>query len=289
MPDILDSLDDLYDDDSTDFTNSDLVLDEDGKVLEEVDTLDDSMSKEQAEEITEAIKSTLTATYVLLQRAYKGNAFKAMGYETWKEYIAGEFDFTVQRSYQLLDQARVVDAITESAPEGFEASITEAQARDIKRELPKITERIKEKTAGKTPEESGEIIDDIIEDTREQKREEEKAIKDKEDRQAEQEQQERYDQLENDADDFLDSHGGLNDTPEDYSDSENYLGDSDDLSPRDSASIYNFFNIVSSFETLPDAEKMVGLIPDSEADTVEKNIAKIHTWFDEFEKAWRDR
>jgi len=99
------------------------------------------MSKEEAEELTRGIQSTSSALYVLLKRAHDGKAWAAMGYKSWSEYIEGEFDFSRTRSYQLINQANVIEKIHESS--GVQLYITEREARSIKKKLPEITEKIK--------------------------------------------------------------------------------------------------------------------------------------------------
>ena len=99
------------------------------------------MSKEKASMLTEDIKSTTTALYVLLKQAHDEKAFIAMGYKTWTEYVEKEFEFSRTRSYQLINQANVIEQIEEST--GFPIYITERDARAIKKRLPEITEKLK--------------------------------------------------------------------------------------------------------------------------------------------------
>ena len=124
------------------------------------------LTREEAEELTASIQSTVTAVYVMLARAHQGRAYRALGYDTWEQYVKDQFDFSVRKSYRLLNLAETVKAIEEAAPTDTPISITITEAQDIKRELPKVTARVKEETAGKTPEESAEIIQTIVDDTR---------------------------------------------------------------------------------------------------------------------------
>lgn len=288
MSDMLDEIDEMFADGGDD---DNLVITEDGEVVTDAEEsgfeLDEqSMSEAQAREVTDAIRSTITATYVLLQRAYTGKAYQALGYETWKAYINGEFDFSVQRSYQLLDLARTVDAIEAAAPEGYDASsITEAQARDIKRELPKITERITEETAGHTAEESEDIVQDIIEETRTDAKEQKKADEQKKAQEEEEARQAHYDALENAADDLLDSaQGGLSEDDDEDDSTPAPASHDESATPRDPKMIYNFFTMLSTVETLPDAKVMASLIPDSEHGNVLRQLNDMKAWLSEFEE-----
>lgn len=136
-----------------------------------------SMSRDAAKELTEQIRSMATATYVLVKRAYDYKAWMALGYDSWGDYVTSEFSISRSRSYQLINQAKVIEAISESAPDGTSVTITEAQARDVERALPKITDRVKKETAGQDPEEAGETIDGIIDDARKERKAEDRKRK----------------------------------------------------------------------------------------------------------------
>lgn len=100
------------------------------------------MTLERAKELTEDIKSTTSALYVLLKQAHDHKAWLAMGYNSWSEYIEKEFDFSRARSYQLLNQANVIEELTEAS--GVPLYISEREARAIKKRLPEITEKIRD-------------------------------------------------------------------------------------------------------------------------------------------------
>lgn len=287
MTDILDNLDDIEDE-----TGDEVILAEDAEDAEliELEDLED-MDVEEAEEITAAIRSTITATYVLLRRAHEGKAYKALGYETWKDYIAGEFDFSIQRSYQLLDLARTVEVIEAVTPEGTDVSLTEAQARDIKRELPKITERVKEETADADPIQASEIVDNIVDDAREQQKADEKTLEQKEKEQADRELEAERAELEAQADALLepDADSNLTDSASgDYVDFD-VAGDGSEVSQRDAMALYNFFNFLTTYESLPEPSEMLKLIPEERAEEVEKSLLSITGWFNNFHTLWEER
>lgn len=287
MTDILDNLDDIEDE-----TGDEVILADDAEDAEliELDDLED-MDVAEAEEITAAIRSTITATYVLLRRAHEGKAYKALGYETWKEYIAGEFDFSVQRSYQLLDLAKTVEVIESATPEGTDVSLTEAQARDIKRELPKITEQVREETAGSDPIEASEIVDNIVDDAREQQKADEKTLAQKEKEQADRELEAERAELESQADALLepDADSNLTDSASgDYVDFD-VEGDGSEVSQRDAMALYNFFNFLTTYESLPEPSEMLKLIPEERAEEVEKSLLSITGWFNNFHTLWEER
>jgi hypothetical protein len=131
-----------------------------------------SMTKDAARELTNQIKATATATYVLVHRAHELKCWMALGYDSWESYVTSEFDMSKSRSYQLINQAKVVEAIQEVVPDGTEIMLTEAQARDVEKALPKITDKIKNKTAGQSSDEAAKTVQDVVEDERKRQKKE---------------------------------------------------------------------------------------------------------------------
>lgn len=107
-----------------------------------VEIIDAPLEEEAARKLTEDIKSTTTALYILLKKAHDTKAWISLGYSSWTEYISKEFDFSRARSYQLINQANVIEEINEAS--GLNLYITEREARDIKKRLPEITKKLKE-------------------------------------------------------------------------------------------------------------------------------------------------
>lgn len=107
-----------------------------------VEIIDAPLEEEAARKLTEDIKSTTTALYILLKKAHDTKAWVSLGYSSWTEYISKEFDFSRARSYQLINQANVIEEINEAS--GLNLYITEREARDIKKRLPEITKKLKE-------------------------------------------------------------------------------------------------------------------------------------------------
>lgn len=146
------------------------LADEDRELLEA-----GAMTKDAARELTDQIKATATATYVLVHRAHELKCWMALGYKSWEDYVITEFDMSKSRSYQLINQAKVVEAIQEVVPDGTDILLTEAQARDVEKALPRITDRIKSKTEGQSPDEAAKTVQDVVEDERKQQKKESKS------------------------------------------------------------------------------------------------------------------
>lgn len=119
-----------------------------------------------AKQLTMDIKSTSTALYVLLKRAHDSKAWVALGYKSWTEYIENEFEFSRTRSYQLINQANVIEVINEAS--GVEVYLTESEARSIKKRLPEITEKLRDVKDIDNENEALEKTKQIIEDSKDE-------------------------------------------------------------------------------------------------------------------------
>lgn len=300
--DILDQIDTLGDEDEN-FEGDDLdELDElgfdaEGEESGVVSLIDDDdleyeMSEEKAREITDAIRAAATATYVLLAQAHAGKAYKALGYDTWADYVRTEFSLSASRSYQLLDLSKVVNEIEEVVPEGTVIKLTEAQARDIKRELPKITEQIKEATADLDPEEASEAVDRIIEDIREQKKLDDAAVQEREKRLEEAEQEGYHRGLEAAADAMLEADSerrGDYDGDGNYESRGDEPDDIDVLSPQDKVDLYNFLNVLTGLTSMPDADEFVKIIPGGREEEITNQLNQAVAWLNRFSTMWELR
>ncbi len=121
-----------------------------------------SLTMQQAQELTKSIRDAAEVIWVLIARAHKGQAWKALGYDSWADYVKTEFDMSRSRSYQLLDQAKVIEAIKDAIPEGTEISVTESSARELKYVIAEAVPEIREKTAGLDPEEAVRVTQEIL-------------------------------------------------------------------------------------------------------------------------------
>ena len=252
---------------------------------------DEMMTEQQALQITDAIKSAATATYILLAQAHKHKAHKALGYDTWADYVSTEFDMSAQRSYQLLNLSKIVEELDAVTPEGTIIKLTEAQARDIKSQLPLITEEISARTAGKDPKESSDIIDDVISEIREQKKADEKAAAQKEAEDSDAEDLANVEALEAQADALLeaDKQNTMTDTADgDYL--EMTVEGSDDMVPPSvQMDLYNFMVALTSLSSLPEPEELIKYISESRAAEVEKQLEEAVAWLNRFQTLWEIR
>jgi len=291
MTDILELIED---DDSTETIEIDDSDFEDSS--NEIVRGEGELSEGKARELTNAIKAAAEATYVLLARAHQGKAYKALGYSTWADYVTQEFEISTQRSYQLLNLSKTIEALEAVAPEGTEVKLTEAQARDIKRELPFITSKIAEETKDLSPEDAADRIDETIQAARDQKKADDEAIALKEKNLAEAEADGFSKGLEAGADALLESNGfdvnaGVD---RDDDDEDNGWGsDSEDstpgMSPQFIMDFQNLANMLMGAKSLPDPQEFVDGIPEGRWEDVKKQAKEAEDWFHRFNELAADR
>lgn len=121
------------------------------------------LTKEEAEVLTENIRSATNVLYILIKRAHAGKAWKALGYGSFQAYVKEEFQLSRSYAYKLLDQATVIEAIQAAAPEGTEVYVTESASRTLKGSLPELVSEIESRTEGVSPEEASDIVREVIE------------------------------------------------------------------------------------------------------------------------------
>lgn len=153
--------------DNDDIIEGEVIEIVEGELVTKDNEVIEALSKEDAQTLTKDIQSTTTVLYVLLKKAHDTKAWISLGYKSWTEYIEKEFDFSRARSYQLINQANVIEEINEAS--GVPLYITEREARDIKKRLPEITQILEKdvKDAGLSDEDAEAKTREIIEDDKE--------------------------------------------------------------------------------------------------------------------------
>lgn len=245
------------------------------------------LSEGEARAITDTICNAMDVVWMLIARAHAGRAWEALGYDTWSDYVGAEFNMSRSRSYQLLDQARVVGAIEAAVPEGTVVSITEAAARDLKGVLEEVVPEIRERTAGLDPDEASDLLAEIVEEQRERLREEREA-------------------------DIID--GDVLDEGEGYGGTGNYSGNGgngpgggnyfedeaepiyDDLDSLDVTAIrqtvnatHDLYAAVPALASLPaDLTDVINLIPRERYAQIDDNLEKAQVNLTKFAKMWNE-
>lgn len=278
--DILDTIDEL---ETETVEDDDLEIIEAGSELEEYSEL----SEEQAQDLTDAIRATATATYILLNEAHAKKAYKALGYDTWADYVKTEFDMSASRSYQLMDLGKVIEQLEAVTPEGTKVKLTEAQARDIKRELPKITEQVQEATKDEEdPEKAAELVNDIVEEIREQKKADEEEVNRRQQALEEAELEGYQKGIEAASDALLEA--DMNNNMSEEADDGLYTDvvASSGSSPEDAMNLYNLQNALSSITSLPEPDDFIESIPDAMAQEIDNQLMEAVSWMNRFQTLW---
>ena len=126
-----------------------------------------SLNREQAQDLTDQIKTTTEALWVLLTRAWEGKAWEVLGYDTWAAYVQGEFAMSRQRSHQLLNHGVVIHQLTAAAGLSTVVDtpvIPEGQTRIITPEkLPQVVAKVRTQVANGV--EAREAIDTAVTET----------------------------------------------------------------------------------------------------------------------------
>ena len=236
------------------------------------------LNTEQARQLTDSIRNASEVLWMLIARAHSGRAWQALGYQAWGDYVKAEFDMSRSRSYQLLDQARVIQAIEAAVPEGTPVSpISEAVARDLKDVLEEIVPTIRERTEGLPPDEAALVLEEIVEEQRDRLREERDAAA-----------------------------AAVDDEEDDFAYDSPYMGDGsgpkpppiyDDLDEIDVAKIrrnvnaaHDIYSSLSALASLPEElDEVVDIIPEERHAQIDANLDKAIEHLTRFAEAWRDR
>lgn len=124
---------------------------------------------EEARALTDQIKGATEALWSMLAEAHDRQAWRALGYGSFRDYVDAEFNISRGHAYRMLDQARVIAALAEVAqvsPSG-DTGITEAAARDLKPHLTVVKELVVEATDGiEDEDERAAVARETIEDFR---------------------------------------------------------------------------------------------------------------------------
>jgi hypothetical protein len=127
------------------------------------------ISAGQARTLTEQIKVEMHRVCVLLLEAHDRRAWKVLGYSTWESYVRSEFGLSRSRSYELLDQGRVLNRIQAAMGVVELPEISAYAAGEIKSRLPDVLDEIRRRTIGETsPDRVRQIVSEVVRTTREQ-------------------------------------------------------------------------------------------------------------------------
>ena len=125
-----------------------------------------SMTAEQALEITAKVKSYIGCVWRLLCQVHENRGYISLGYQTFEDYLRTELDISRRQGYRLIDQGKVITAITEAAemsPNG-DIEISEADSRAIKPQLELVVSKVRDRVEHGEPAEV--VIPDVVKKTK---------------------------------------------------------------------------------------------------------------------------
>lgn len=270
---------DLYEDADGVTVPGTLAVLDDAPVHQVVD-MSVPLTMDEARELTEHIRSAVDVVWVLVARAHAGRAWEALGYASFAAYVQEEFNISRSRAYQLLDQAKVVQAIESATPDGTELSISEAAARDLKSILGEVVPEVETRTAGLPADEAAEVVEEIVEDYREKVREQREQREAQAALDAEEAAMDRADR-----DGFS---GGGDWTPPPPPPP--IYDEDDDLDPaairRNVQACYDLYSSLTALRSMPEIQDIINTIPAERRVQINEQIAEASDWLNDFRKQW---
>lgn len=119
-----------------------------------------------ARALTERIRQAAGELWSLLAEAHDREAWRALGYASFKAYVEGEFSMHRVTAYRLIDQARVVAALAEASGVAHALHVSQREARDLKPHLDEVADSVRDAIAeveGDVPEQRvSEIVRDVV-------------------------------------------------------------------------------------------------------------------------------
>ena len=226
------------------------------------------LSTERARALTDSIRNAAEVLWVNLAQAHAGQAWVALGYSTWGDYVTAEFNISRSRSYQILDQAKVIQAIGQATPEGTHIEVSETAAREIKGIMTELAPRIEEHTRNLPPEEAKVVVKDMVAESRDKIR---------------QERETAYTQADEEYDDsgVPDAFAGLP-VPQSYTKTDDVA-----LIRKNVIAAHDIYSSLSALAGLPeDLEPVIALIAPQRQDQVNNNLEKAQANLTKFILSW---
>lgn len=125
------------------------------------------LTEVEARRLTDRIKAGVQNLAELVFEAHTGRAWIALGYSSWEEYVKREFGLSRSRSYEFVDQGRVLRALSSAAKSSLGVEITPYAAREIKHHIPELVNEIRVRVgAGVSAKRAREIVNQVVEERR---------------------------------------------------------------------------------------------------------------------------
>jgi hypothetical protein len=138
-----------------------LIVQADGEALQA-----GALDQLGARALTERIRSATHHVCLLLLEAHDRQAWSRLGYGNWTEYVRHELGMSRTRSYELLDQARVLLAIQSAAALSAPPTISAYAAEQIKSGLEAVVGAIERRTAGVSEDAAMRVVEEVVQEHR---------------------------------------------------------------------------------------------------------------------------
>ena len=116
----------------------------------------------EARALTDSIRSATRSMCLLVLEAHERRAWCALGYHSWEQYVRTEFMLSKTRSYELLDQGRVIRELRAAAGVLGVPDISAYAAEQVKRHLEDMKATVRERVAGACEERAMAIIEEVV-------------------------------------------------------------------------------------------------------------------------------
>ena len=130
----------------------------------------EGLCEAEARELTRKIRYALDELPLLLKEAHDRRVWPVLGYRSWEEYVRMEFSLSRSRSYELVEQARVIEALKHAVGGRNIPPVSGLAALQLKPVLAEVVAALKEQVRTLTDDEFAQLgpsaIRQVIRDAR---------------------------------------------------------------------------------------------------------------------------
>jgi hypothetical protein len=108
------------------------------------------LTADDARALTDEVQADVSSLWVKLAQLYEGGAHTALGYASWSDYCAAEFDMKKATAYRLLHGGEVMRTLEAQFPDGNSPKLSKAVVRELtplRNEPNKLSSVVKEVAA----------------------------------------------------------------------------------------------------------------------------------------------
>jgi hypothetical protein len=120
------------------------------------------LSAGEARDLCEKIRRGVGDLSLLVWRAHEGRAWVALGYKTWEQFVHHEVGFSRSRSYQLVDQGRIMATLAEAAGVDSPLYVTEFSARRIKPIIAQLAKDVRAAVGSDRTRDPGTVVEEVV-------------------------------------------------------------------------------------------------------------------------------